>query len=119
MERYQFRNDPAAIGYFDCLSLFLHHTQYLADAFLEFANPKSFHGTPHTVMFITVLFAKLSLFTSLYTSPNTTFPPRIVACTPFSGIFSAGTLSMSSRSTTASPSLPADSEPLLSSSAPA
>ena len=54
-----------------------------------------------------------------YTSPKTTFPPKIVACTPFSLIFSCGTLRISSRSTTASPNLPTVNDPLLSSSAPA
>src|SRR6266568_8155164 len=56
---------------------------------------------------------------SSYTSPYTIFPPRIVACTPFSAIFSWDTSRIFSRSTTASPSFPAVNEPFLFSSAPA
>ncbi len=54
-----------------------------------------------------------------YTSPYTTSPPTIVACTPFSGIFSCGTFKISSRKTTASPNFPIVNDPLLSSSPPA
>lgn len=38
MCRYQPCNDFSAIGYFDDLALFLHHTQYFADTLLKFVS---------------------------------------------------------------------------------